>query len=209
MTKPRTLFDKIWDAHLVHSDPNAASILYIDRHLVHEVTSPQAFEGLRNTILKTATPTVAKPIMESALNENWFGAPIAPEQMGFGPTIPKSNQRLKNTREFYTDFAKVLNEFSGGNDYRSGPLDVSPATMQYVAEYFGSGPLRLGTRTYDAIDKVPVDLIFALIVPEESTDEHLQILAMLAKTLSNTKTISKLRKSKNSAEIFTHLTNSQ
>ena len=56
MTKPRTLFDKIWDAHLVHSDPNAASILYIDRHLVHEVTSPQAFEGLRNTNRKVPSP---------------------------------------------------------------------------------------------------------------------------------------------------------
>ena len=56
MTKPRTLFDKIWDAHLVHSDPNAASILYIDRHLVHEVSSPQAFEGLRNTNRKVRSP---------------------------------------------------------------------------------------------------------------------------------------------------------
>ena len=56
MTKPRTLFDKIWDAHLVHSDPNAASILYIDRHLVHEVTSPQAFEGLRNKNRKVRSP---------------------------------------------------------------------------------------------------------------------------------------------------------
>ena len=56
MTKPRTLFDKIWDTHLVHSDPNAASILYIDRHLVHEVTSPQAFEGLRNTNRKVRSP---------------------------------------------------------------------------------------------------------------------------------------------------------
>ena len=56
MAKPRTLFDKIWDAHLVHSDPNAASILYIDRHLVHEVTSPQAFEGLRNTNRKVRSP---------------------------------------------------------------------------------------------------------------------------------------------------------
>ena len=62
---------------------------------------------------------------------------------------------------------------------------------------------------YETVDNIPVDLIFALIVPEESTNEHLQILAMLAKTLSNKKTISKLRISKNSAEIFTHLTNSQ
>ncbi len=47
MNKPRTLYDKIWDAHLVHEAPDGTCLLYVDRHLVHEVTSPQAFEGLR------------------------------------------------------------------------------------------------------------------------------------------------------------------
>ncbi len=47
MTRPRTLFDKIWDTHLVDAQPDGTCVLYIDRHLVHEVTSPQAFEGLR------------------------------------------------------------------------------------------------------------------------------------------------------------------
>ena len=47
MTQPRTLYDKIWDAHLVHEAPDGTCLLYVDRHLVHEVTSPQAFEGLR------------------------------------------------------------------------------------------------------------------------------------------------------------------
>ena len=43
----KTLYDKLWDAHVVHTDEDGVSLLYIDRHLVHEVTSPQAFEGLR------------------------------------------------------------------------------------------------------------------------------------------------------------------
>ena len=60
---------------------------------------------------------------------------------------------------------------------------------------------------YEAVDNIPVDLIFALIVPEESTDEHLHILSILAKTLSNPKTINKLRNSKNPTETFTLLTN--
>jgi 3-isopropylmalate/(R)-2-methylmalate dehydratase large subunit len=47
MAKPRTLYDKIWDDHLVHQAEDGTALLYIDRHLVHEVTSPQAFEGLR------------------------------------------------------------------------------------------------------------------------------------------------------------------
>ncbi len=46
-TKPRTLFDKVWDAHVVEQLPDGTCVLYIDRHLVHEVTSPQAFEGLK------------------------------------------------------------------------------------------------------------------------------------------------------------------
>ena len=43
----RTLYDKLWDAHVVHQEPDGTALLYIDRHLVHEVTSPQAFEGLK------------------------------------------------------------------------------------------------------------------------------------------------------------------
>ena len=43
---PRTLYDKIWDEHVVHTEDDGTAVLYIDRHLVHEVTSPQAFEGL-------------------------------------------------------------------------------------------------------------------------------------------------------------------
>ena len=46
-TKPKTLFDKVWDAHVVEQLPDGTCVLYIDRHLVHEVTSPQAFEGLK------------------------------------------------------------------------------------------------------------------------------------------------------------------
>lgn len=54
--KPRTLFDKIFDAHLVHEAEDGTCLLYIDRHLVHEVTSPQAFEGLRVAGRKVHSP---------------------------------------------------------------------------------------------------------------------------------------------------------
>src|SRR5690349_149744 len=52
----RTLFDKIWDRHLVCAGPESSSLLYIDLHLVHEVTSPQAFEGLRQAKRKVRRP---------------------------------------------------------------------------------------------------------------------------------------------------------
>jgi len=59
----KTLYDKIWDAHMVSTDEDGTSLLYIDRHLVHEVTSPQAFEGLRNAGRKVHAPekTIAVP----------------------------------------------------------------------------------------------------------------------------------------------------
>ncbi len=59
----KTLYDKIWDAHLITEDADGTSLLYIDRHLVHEVTSPQAFEGLRTAGRKVHAPdkTIAVP----------------------------------------------------------------------------------------------------------------------------------------------------
>ncbi len=56
MAAPRTLFDKIWDSHLVDTQDDGTCLIYIDRHLVHEVTSPQAFEGLRQTGRKVRRP---------------------------------------------------------------------------------------------------------------------------------------------------------
>ncbi len=63
MTKPRTLYDKIWDDHLVSEAPGELPVIYIDRHLLHEVTSPQAFEGLRMAGRKVRRPsaTLAVP----------------------------------------------------------------------------------------------------------------------------------------------------
>ena len=53
---PKTLFDKVWSHHLVHQQEDSACLIYIDRHLVHEVTSPQAFEGLRDNNRKVYRP---------------------------------------------------------------------------------------------------------------------------------------------------------
>jgi 3-isopropylmalate/(R)-2-methylmalate dehydratase large subunit len=64
MTKPRTLFDKIWDAHLVDVQDDGTCLLYIDRHLVHEVTSPQAFEGLRMTGRKLRHPEMTLAVAD-------------------------------------------------------------------------------------------------------------------------------------------------
>ncbi len=61
---PRTLFEKIWDAHTVHRQEDGTCLLYIDRHLVHEVTSPQAFEGLRAAGRKVRRPSATLAVAD-------------------------------------------------------------------------------------------------------------------------------------------------
>src|ERR1700704_317252 len=60
----RTLFEKIWDAHVVHEAPGESALLYIDLHLVHEVTSPQAFDGLRLTGRRVRRPDLTIATMD-------------------------------------------------------------------------------------------------------------------------------------------------
>ncbi len=61
---PKTMFEKIWDAHVVRDEPGQPALLYIDLHLVHEVTSPQAFEGLRLTGRKVRRPDLTVATMD-------------------------------------------------------------------------------------------------------------------------------------------------
>src|SRR2546423_10454844 len=60
----KTLFEKIWDAHIVRQEPEQPALLYIDCHLVHEVTSPQAFEGLRLTSRGVRRPDLTYATMD-------------------------------------------------------------------------------------------------------------------------------------------------
>jgi 3-isopropylmalate/(R)-2-methylmalate dehydratase large subunit len=75
----KTLYDKIWDAHLAHEAEDGTSLLYIDRHLVHEVTSPQAFEGLR-----MAGRTVRAPDKTIAVPDH--NVPTTPDRLTGGMT---------------------------------------------------------------------------------------------------------------------------
>ena len=61
---PKTMFEKIWDMHVVHEEPGQPALLYVDLHLVHEVTSPQAFEGLRLTGRKVRRPELTVATMD-------------------------------------------------------------------------------------------------------------------------------------------------
>ncbi len=98
MPNPRTLFKKIWDEHLVHNEPGSPAVIYIDLHLVHEVTSPQAFQGLRQKGLTVRRPdkTVATidhsvPTLNGPLGRMAFADAQAYEQI---------SQLERNCQEF-------------------------------------------------------------------------------------------------------------
>jgi 3-isopropylmalate/(R)-2-methylmalate dehydratase large subunit len=65
---PKTLYQKIWDAHVVHEEPGQPSIIYIDRHLIHEGTSPQAFAGLRAEGRKVRRPDLTFAVMDHSVS---------------------------------------------------------------------------------------------------------------------------------------------
>ncbi|SHL49454.1 3-isopropylmalate/(R)-2-methylmalate dehydratase large subunit [Roseovarius litoreus] len=110
---PKTLYDKIWDAHLVHEAEDGTSLLYIDRHLVHEVTSPQAFEGLRMAGRKVRKPenTIAVPD---------HNVPTTPDRL---EGIKNEESRIqvealdKNARDFGIHYYPV-------NDIRQGIVHI-------------------------------------------------------------------------------------
>lgn len=74
---PKTLFQKIWDSHVVAEQPESPAVLYIDLHLVHEVTSPQAFTGLRQRGLKVRRPDKTLATMDHSIPTTPINVPIA------------------------------------------------------------------------------------------------------------------------------------
>ncbi len=112
MTQPRTLFDKIWDSHIVDAAADGTTTLYIDRHLVHEVTSPQAFEGLR-----VAGRTVRRPDATFAVADH--NVPTTDRSQGIAD--PESRLQV----ETLADNAKAFGvSYFGMDDVRQGVVHI-------------------------------------------------------------------------------------
>jgi 3-isopropylmalate/(R)-2-methylmalate dehydratase large subunit len=82
--KPKTLFEKIWEKHVVHEEQGKPSLLYIDLHLVHEVTSPQAFEGLRENSRKVRRTDLTFATMDHnvpTIDRHNISDPISAQQI--------------------------------------------------------------------------------------------------------------------------------
>src|SRR3546814_18752356 len=106
--KPRTLYDKIWDAHVVERRDDGTCLIYIDRHLVHEVTSPQAFEGLR-----VAGRRVRRPDLTLAVpDHNLTTTPRVKDGVRVPVADADSAQQLdsltRNTSEFGIEYIDDL-----------------------------------------------------------------------------------------------------
>jgi 3-isopropylmalate/(R)-2-methylmalate dehydratase large subunit len=112
MSAPKTLYDKIWDAHLAHEAEDGSSLLYIDRHLVHEVTSPQAFEGLRNT-----GRTVRQPGMTIAVPDH--NVPTSDRALGIADE--ESRIQVDTLRNNATEFGLVYYDM---DDIRQGIVHI-------------------------------------------------------------------------------------
>jgi len=103
---PRTLFEKIWDQHVVHEVPNQHSLLYVDLHLVHEVTSPQAFEGLRLAGRKLRRPELTVATQDHNVPTTDRSLPIVD---------PISKQQIQTLRNNCADFGVRLYDLDSIN----------------------------------------------------------------------------------------------
>jgi len=90
-------------------------------------------------IAKNITPTILRPIASIALNENFMGGPIYKENFPFGTQKPDSSLYFRSTPEAFKVLAEGLNDGTGGSDYRSGAVDLSPDVMQFLVGYYGGG----------------------------------------------------------------------
>lgn len=109
---PKTLFEKIWDAHVVQKSEDGTCVIYIDRHLVHEVTSPQAFEGLR-----MAGRPVRRP--ENTLAVADHNVPTTNRNLGI--TDPESKLQIETLESNVKEFGIT---YFGMNDKRQGIVHI-------------------------------------------------------------------------------------
>lgn len=108
MAKPKTLYEKIWDSHIVHQAEGEPTILYIDRHYIHEVTSPQAFSGLQARGLKTRKPDLTLATEDHSIPTTDRSIPSADEQ-----AREQLDSLARNCREHQIPFMNVASGYQG------------------------------------------------------------------------------------------------
>ena len=105
---PKTMFEKIWDSHVVHEEPDKPAILYVDLHLVHEVTSPQAFDGLRMAGRGVRRPELTVATVDHNVPTGDRSLPIADEI-----SLIQMQALTRNCQEFGIDLHDVHSPWQG------------------------------------------------------------------------------------------------
>ena len=105
---PKTMFEKIWEAHVVHQEPGEDAILYVDLHLVHEVTSPQAFEGLRLARRKMRRPDLTVATVDHNVPTTDRSLPIEDKI-----SAKQIEAMTRNAREFGVTYYDIHSESQG------------------------------------------------------------------------------------------------
>jgi hypothetical protein len=112
-----------------------------------------AFLGSFSPIGFFPLPTITQPFWELAKNENYFGSPIYKENFPTGVQSPASQLAMSSTRTPFKNAAKILNSLTGGNEYESGYMDVSPDALEHIAEFALGGAGTFGLRSMNAFEK--------------------------------------------------------
>lgn len=104
--------------------------------------SPIGFEQseeIYGVVAKNIWPTILRPVASISLNENFMGGPIYKENFPFGTQKPDSALYFRSTPEVFKGLAEGLNDATGGSEFRSGAVDLSPDIMQFLVGYYGGG----------------------------------------------------------------------
>src|SRR5438874_2698677 len=154
--KPRTLYDKIWDDHMVDEQPDGTCLLYIDRHLVHEVTSPQAFEGLRLTGRKVRAPEKTLAVVDHNIPTSDRNLP--------NPD-PESAEQIRVMAENAKEFGI---EYYGERDPRQGIVHVIEYTGEAIRALSMEGRMTVCNMSIEGGARA------GMVAPDEKTFEYVR-----------------------------------
>ena len=172
----KTLYDKIWDAHLVEARPGETPLIYIDRHLIHEVTSPQAFEGLRNTGRKVRRPELTLAVAD-------HNVPTKDRDQGI--TDPESREQVaalaQNTKDFGIEYF-AMDDIRAGIVHIIGPEQgwTLPGTTivcgdSHTSTHGAFGALAFGIGTSDVEHVLATQTLLMPKSQEHARDGERQI----------------------------------
>ena len=107
--------------------------------------------GSEESILQQIAPTLISPLVQLVTNEKFYGAPITPEQMPYGPPKPRSELYWSTTSKPSVEVARALNRFTGGTEVEKGFVDIHPGWFDHIGQFLTGGAGATGLRTIKSV----------------------------------------------------------